>query len=324
MAKKKVKALDVSETRVVKRSQLHPTCAVPYSLLNRSKVFGKHILFYYLCDNKIIKIMDNKEVWRKVEGYDQPIEVSNLGNVRRSDGKSIKVITHPRSGYNHVSVSINGRQTIALVHRLVANAFIPKIEGKEEIDHVNTVRTDNRVENLRWVSHKENCNNPLSIEKYKARVGDKNPFYGKKHTPETLRILSERKIGKKRAPMSEETKEKLRNKNLGRKMSDEARQKMSAAKKGKLRGALSEETKRKISEANKGKILSEEARKKIGLANKLHNTKKVFQYTLCGVFVKEYFSISEASRITGVNSRGIASVCAGKRNKAGGFKWEYA
>ena len=191
MAKKKVKALETSETRVVKRSQTNATCAMPYSLLNRSKVFGKYILFYYLCDNKIIKIMDNKEVWRKVEGYDQPIEVSNLGNVRRSDGKSIKVITHPRKGYNHVSVSINGRSTIALVHRLVAKAFISKPEGKNEIDHINTIKTDNRVENLRWVDHKENCNNPLSIKKYKARVGERNTFYGRKHSEETRKHLSE-------------------------------------------------------------------------------------------------------------------------------------
>ena len=137
MAKKRVKALETSETRVVKRSQTNATCAMPYSLLNRSKVFGKYMLFYYICDNKIFGNMDNKEVWRRVEGYDQPIEVSNRGNVRRSDGKSIKVITHPRKGYNHVSVSINGRSTIALVHRLVAKAFIKNPNNKPIVNLYN-------------------------------------------------------------------------------------------------------------------------------------------------------------------------------------------
>lgn len=164
MAKKKVKALETSETRIVRRTQIN-VCAYSANM--------------------------GEEVWRKVDGYDQPIEVSNLGNVRRSDGKPIKVITHSRKGYNHVCVSVNRRQTSALVHRLVANAFIPKIEGKEEIDHINTIKTDNRVENLRWVNHKENCNNPITKEKYKNRVGELNTFYGRKHSRDTRKRLSE-------------------------------------------------------------------------------------------------------------------------------------
>lgn len=45
-------------------------------------------------------------------------------------------------------------------------AFIGMPDSNVEIDHINGVRDDNRVENLRWVSHKENCNNPLTKEKY--------------------------------------------------------------------------------------------------------------------------------------------------------------
>lgn len=101
-------------------------------------------------------------------------EISNLGRVR-IDGK----IVEPKLdfyGYFHI-----GRFK---VHRAVAELFIPNPENKPCIDHINTIRTDNRVENLKWVTHKENCNNPLSIEHYRG------VHTGKQFTEEHKRKLS--------------------------------------------------------------------------------------------------------------------------------------
>lgn len=56
-------------------------------------------------------------------------------------------------GYKYVHLSKN---KMYQVHRLVAKAFIPNPLGKEEINHINGIRNDNRVENLEWVSHLEN------------------------------------------------------------------------------------------------------------------------------------------------------------------------
>lgn len=48
------------------------------------------------------------------------------------------------------------------LHRIIAEAFIPNPNNLPQIDHINTIRDDNRIENLRWVTPKENMNNPLT------------------------------------------------------------------------------------------------------------------------------------------------------------------
>lgn len=76
----------------------------------------------------------------------------------------------PHFGYAHVTLCKNGAQKQWRVHRLVAMAFIPNPENKPFIDHINTVRNDNRVENLRWVTRIENRNNPISVKAYDEAI----------------------------------------------------------------------------------------------------------------------------------------------------------
>ena len=94
-------------------------------------------------------------------------EVSNLGRVK-CNGKIIEPRLH-RKYLNAGSFPI---------HRAVAELFIPNPENKPFVDHIDTNTLNNRVDNLRWVTAKENRNNPLTIEHCKGcQNGQKRPNY---------------------------------------------------------------------------------------------------------------------------------------------------
>jgi hypothetical protein len=75
--------------------------------------------------------------------------------------KSNKFLKHliDKYGYSYVRLYKDNKQNFTLVHRLVATHYIPNPNNLPEVDHINRDRSDNRVQNLRWSSHLDNCNN---------------------------------------------------------------------------------------------------------------------------------------------------------------------
>jgi len=135
------------------------------------------------------------EQWRPVERFNGFYEVSSLGRVRSLDrstrirakkngkefhftkafkGKLLKPI-HDKDGYALVCFKANGVQDTARIHQEVAHAFIPNPLHRKAINHKNSVRDDNRVENLEWCSNQENTNHMMKFGKG-VKVGEAHPL----------------------------------------------------------------------------------------------------------------------------------------------------
>lgn len=119
-----------------------------------------------------------EEIWKDIKGYEGYYQVSNLGRVKSLarivyDDKGNKHPTKEKilvggksyKGYRYVGLNKDGLYKRKAVHRLVAEHFIPNPENKPCVNHKDEVKTNNCVDNLEWLTHKENANYGTCIER---------------------------------------------------------------------------------------------------------------------------------------------------------------
>lgn len=104
------------------------------------------------------------EEWKKIDGTSGMLEVSSLGRVRSLLRPQMTVlkVQRDKKGYLRVRVTIDRVKMTFKVHREVAKAFIPNPEGKQQVNHIDGNKANNAVENLEWVTNRENALHALT------------------------------------------------------------------------------------------------------------------------------------------------------------------
>lgn len=88
------------------------------------------------------------EIWKDIKGYNGRYQISSIGRAKNAHKGHVLQQSYNTRKYLKVSLCANGKTSSKLIHRLVAEAFIPNPDNLKYIIHINKVKTDNRVENL--------------------------------------------------------------------------------------------------------------------------------------------------------------------------------
>lgn len=132
--------------------------------------------------------------WKIIDGFTD-YKISDTGIVY-SLKRNQELKQYEKKQYLGVYLYNNNGKKYRLVHRLVANAFIPNPENKPQINHKDENSKNNNVNNLEWCSAKYNSNYGTHKDKIRKRMLENNHFKGKHHTETSKEKMRNAKLGK--------------------------------------------------------------------------------------------------------------------------------
>ena len=144
------------------------------------------------------------EEWRKVPGFGYEISIATKeGRCRNMKTGRLLSNNPDKRGRIYWCLFKNSKGSTRQAAVWIALTFPELIQNEyfegAEIDHIDTDRTNSQPSNLRWVTRKENANNPLTrLHNSEAKKGEKAPWFGKKLSEEHIRKLKEARA--KRGP----------------------------------------------------------------------------------------------------------------------------
>lgn len=141
------------------------------------------------------------EIWKDIPLFNGRYQVSNTGLIRSATwvdaaghirrGKILKQ-NMDSSGYVQITLVYENKTKLFLLHRLIAKTFLPLIQGKDFVNHINGIKHDNRVDNLEWCTKRENSVHSFAIG-LQCNKGDNHPA-NKLTTKDVIKIREIRSL----------------------------------------------------------------------------------------------------------------------------------
>lgn len=241
-----------------------------------------------------------EEIWKKIDSY-RNYEISNLGRVRNTDTGKIKTVLINTRSYPYVSLWCKQVGKNKMIHRLIAEAFIPNPENKPQVNHKNGNKFDYRIENLEWVTISENAIHAFATGL--SFVPNKENFLV--YNWKTEQFVKEFKT------------------------EEECANALSITSRGNINQCLNDlrDFEKSFVFIYKSRINDDFLNMKLTnakLNNQSNCDRKIKVYTLDNVFYKEYSSQSEAVRELKLSAGNTSMCLSGLRNHHKGFKFEWS